>query len=930
MNSLKQFLFLCVFLFVTRVFVCQEISPIKNFTTEDYKAQNQNWGIAQSKDNLIYVANNAGLLEYNGEHWQLYSHYPNPALRSVQIKEDIIYTGSFMDFGFWKKNNKGLLEYSSIVEKFQIKLKEGEEFWEVNFYQNWILFQSKARIYFVNIVSKEIKIIDSENIISDLFVLNDNIFFQKKNVGLFTLEDGEEKLLSDALFFKENKIINCFYERKELVFLSEENGFVTLKENGVKQIQSDLDSNNFSVFNAIQLSDKSFVIGTISNGIIFMNSKKEITSVINQKNGLSNNTALSLFQDNADNVWVGSDNGINFINTSSAFKIFEDDDGSLGTIYTSLFFENVLYLGTNQGLFYKNENKKYTLIKGTEGQVWFLKEIDGNIFCGHDKGTFIIKNKNIVSALTDAVGTWSIKKVPNNSTLLIQGNYQGISILKKQNGIWQFRNKISGFNFSSRFFEFYDDKLYVNHETKGFYELSIDEDYNKILNKKQIEVPREGYGSNVFSFGNGLFYSSSSGIFKKQTNGNFVRDTLFTDILKNTKNLSTIKKLPFKNNVLYSFSNNNIIFITSNTISLNPQIKKVPVSGSIRNNVLGFENLTPINEDVYLIGTSHGYLLFDDSVEKTNENVSISFQSVVVNKIDDLKINLVLNEKAVLENKQNNIQFTFSISKYNKIIKNEYQYQLEGLSQNWSNWSENSTQLFENLPYGDYKFNVRGKYGNIVTDVESFYFSIQRPYYLSNLFVIFYLLCISFIILLINIYYKRRYKRRNSLLLEKAKKELELKELESTQKIMKLNNEKLRNDIESKNRELATSTMSIIKKNDFLNTIKTELIKGGQRNITKVVKIIDDNLNNTDDWKMFQEAFNNADKKFLDKIKAKHPELTPNDLRLCAYLRLNLSSKEIAPLLNISPRSVEVKRYRLRKKMNLDHNANLTNYILEI
>ena len=98
----------------------------------------------------------------------------------------------------------------------------------------------------------------------------------------------------------------------------------------------------------------------------------------------------------------------------------------------------------------------------------------------------------------------------------------------------------------------------------------------------------------------------------------------------------------------------------------------------------------------------------------------------------------------------------------------------------------------------------------------------------------------------------------------------------------------------------------------------------------KVVRIIDKNLNNTDDWKMFQEAFNNADKKFLKKIKSKHAELTPNDLRLCAYLRLNLSSKEIAPLLNISPRSVEVKRYRLRKKMNLPHDTNLTNYIIEI
>ena len=97
-----------------------------------------------------------------------------------------------------------------------------------------------------------------------------------------------------------------------------------------------------------------------------------------------------------------------------------------------------------------------------------------------------------------------------------------------------------------------------------------------------------------------------------------------------------------------------------------------------------------------------------------------------------------------------------------------------------------------------------------------------------------------------------------------------------------------------------------------------------------MVKVIDENLSNTRDWEFFKEAFNNADQEFLNKIKTKHPNLTPNDLKFCAFLRLNLSSKEIAPLLNISVRSVEIKRYRLRKKLELQHENNLIDYILEI
>ena len=149
---------------------------------------------------------------------------------------------------------------------------------------------------------------------------------------------------------------------------------------------------------------------------------------------------------------------------------------------------------------------------------------------------------------------------------------------------------------------------------------------------------------------------------------------------------------------------------------------------------------------------------------------------------------------------------------------------------------------------------------------------------------------------------------------------------------MRLKNDQLQVEFENKNRELAVSTMNLIKKNELLSAIKDDLKKSGEetKNFKSVITTINKNINEDDTWDMFKEAFNNADKDFLKKIKAAHPSLTPNDLRLCAYLRLNLSSKEIAPLLNISVRSVEIKRYRLRKKMELAHELGLVEYILNV
>ena len=255
-----------------------------------------------------------------------------------------------------------------------------------------------------------------------------------------------------------------------------------------------------------------------------------------------------------------------------------------------------------------------------------------------------------------------------------------------------------------------------------------------------------------------------------------------------------------------------------------------------------------------------------------------------------------------------------------------------GIYDHWSDWSTQSSELFKNLSHGDYTFNVRARVGNSLSgNIATYHFEIEKPWYLTNTMVILYIFSVIIFSMLMHIIYKRYYAIQRQKLLQKAERELELKKLENEQQLMSFENEKLKQEMESKNNELAISTMSLIKKNEFLSTIKNELSQiENNSNSKTIVKLIDKNLNNTDDWKLFEEAFNNADKDFLKKVKSKHDSLTPNDLRLCAYLRLNLSSKEIAPLLNISSRSVEVKRYRLRKKMNLDHETSLTSYILEL
>jgi DNA-binding CsgD family transcriptional regulator len=337
-----------------------------------------------------------------------------------------------------------------------------------------------------------------------------------------------------------------------------------------------------------------------------------------------------------------------------------------------------------------------------------------------------------------------------------------------------------------------------------------------------------------------------------------------------------------------------------------------------------------LSNAVYLIGTVDGYYTIN-STDLSFKNYVVSISNISINKLNQKKNNTSINEEGNFKYNENNISFSYTVPEYNKYINAEYQYILEGVHEDWSAWSAKSSVSFENLAPGDYTFTVKSKItDSSLENKASFSFTISKPWYASNLALFFYIILIIVIAYFINKAYGKYYEKQREKLIEENNRLLEIKELENEQVLMKVKNEQLSQDVDAKSRELAVSTMSLINKNELLSIIKADLKKteDDSKNIKSVISTINKNITQEDAWNVFKEAFDNTDKDFLKKVKLVHASLTPNDLRLCAYLRLNLSSKEIAPLLNISVRSVEIKRYRLRKKMDLSHIQGLVEYIL--
>jgi AraC family chitin signaling transcriptional activator len=927
---------LLLFILLSFSAFAQDLPPIIQYATETYNAGNQNWMITQDSNGYMYFANNAGLLEYNGSAWSLYPTPNETILRSVKVVGDRIYTGSYMEFGYWKRQPDGTLKYFSLSEKIKAKIIDDEQFWNIARLDHWIIFQSLSQIFIFDTATGGCNIIKSDTGMNKVFAVNNTILYQTFSSGLFEIENGKSKLLSNAPLFANSKIVNIFSSNDGLLVQTQYNGFYMFKDGITTKwdIPADNELKMSSVYSSQMLSDGSFALGTVSNGIFILSPSGTVKYHITQNKGLSNNTALSLFEDDDKNLWIGLDNGIDCINMQSAVHSCVDDTGFLGTVYASILYNNTIYVGTNQGLFCKtyNSDEDFKFVPGTKGQVWSLFQHDGTLFCGHDYGTFLINDTN-ATQIFSGIGTWKFEKVPGRPNLLLQGNYLGLSVLEKTTAGWKFRNRIEGFEYSSRFFALNGYDIYVSHEYKGIFRFTVDADFKKASAFFTYKTPAKGKNASLTSFNGEIYYASKDGIFKLNSKTReFLKQKKLSDIFNNDEYTSG-KLISDSSGKLWFFTKNYINYFSSGKLNAELKHNVIPIPSSLTNSMVGYENITQITPSTYLIGTTDGYYTINLN-ELNSKNYNVLITSVSANELNREPFANAVSAEGSLDYAQNNITFNFTVPEYSKYVNAEFQYKLEGMQEEWSDWSNRTYISFKNLSPGDYVFKVRAKTGNSLSvNTAEYKFTILKPWYATTFALIIYLILTLVAAYMINRAYKNYYQRQHEKLIEENNRLLEIKELENEQEVMKIKNDQLQQEFENKNRELAASTMNLIKKNELLSMIKDDLKKTGEgsdRNIKSVITTINKNINEDDTWDMFKEAFNNADKDFLKKIKKEHPLLTPNDLRLCAYLRLNLSSKEIAPLLNISVRSVEIKRYRLRKKMDLQHELGLVEYILSV
>ncbi len=936
---------------------------INNYPKNIYNASNQNWCIAQNKKGFMYFGNNDGLLEFDGKYWTLFPLPGKTIVRSILIKGDTIFAGGFEEMGYFLPDADGKLQFTNLSDLIPDYFRSFDEIWKIQATEQGIVFQSFRNLFVYK--NGKIKVIEPFSSFGQSFMVKGILYIVDRKRGLQKLTDrGLETLINDPLFQRTE--IRCMLStaKGELLVGTSTEGIFIQGSSGLQPWNSPVNGSLklHELYTGITLSGDFYAFGTVQNGVYITDQHGVVFQHLNRSRGMQNNTVLSLFQDWHNNLWMGLDNGIDYAEINSPISLL-DFNYNLEATYASIEYNGLLYAGTNQGLFFiklpalRNSaegDEKFTIVPGTEGQVWCLQIFDGELLCGHNTGCFIISNGK-ATKISSLSGYWTFIRHHDKSDTLIAGTYNGLSIFTRKSGHWAFSHEVKGFKESSRTILEQGNTVWMSHGYRGIFSIELNPDLTRAQNvrlyKSSNGLP-ENLPYNIHKIDQQFNVSTNDGLYRYDDMADrFYKDPKYTEIFKGLPYIDKITKDKWNN---YWFFTNNQMGVIKETREGKYVTELTPF---FRINSLllpSFEHIFIQDSNNVFIGSQQGLIHFSPRFNRSRQQQSdpdyfrdvrfVSGDSVLHIPVAELNGDKVSGPKPTLPYRFNEVSFQFTSPSYEYPGSIQFSYRLRGYEEEWSSWGAESFKEYTNLKEGDYTFEVKSKniFG-VESNAVIFPFHIRPPMHRSQLAMVFYILLLLLFFVGNIVFVKRGIKKARLSEMLKRKKQLEEqaqafreKSLMSEKEIIHLKNEALSTEMNHKNKELANATLNLVHKNKILTDIKEQFSLLYHENeeserkhqISQLIRKINKEIKNEQYQKVFNSYFDEVHSDFVNRLKAAYPGLTPRELRLSAYLRMNLSSKEIAPLMNISVRGLEISRYRLRKKLNLDHTINLTDFIM--
>ena len=953
MYSMKNYQLLAFLLFSSQIlgqpFIGQR--EITNYEKKKYNAGTQNWQIQQDKQGRMYFANNEGVLSFDGNYWELYPLPNKTIVWSIEMANNKLFVGGQDEIGYLSPNDGGQLVFHSLKSLLDESDQKFADIWNIVHVGEDIFFRSISRLFKLN--KGKMKVYQPSSTWFFLGKFQNKVIAHDETRGIMMYKNGNWEVFIKKQDLPENFYITSIsdYTQGSSIITTSKNGLFQLTEEGIKTLTIKGVNNNQHFTSVVKIDEFNYILGTYNNGLYLFNEKNEVIESFSKQEGLQNSNLRSLYIDKSKNIWMGLNNGISFIPFNNAIKDINPVNFGDGSGYSMAVHKNHMYFASSNGTFeLPFENKKdlsylkNDLTNISEGQTWKLGILNNQLYAGKEDGLYQIENKN-AKVVDKKSGYWIFETLSNKQNLVVTGSYEQVRLFDHNEGQLKDIGNIKSFAGSARFLATdADQNIWISHPYRGVYKINLKDSSTKLYTSDQ-GLPST-LNNHVYKIKNKVLIATERGIFEyNEVNDRFEMSSYYKKIYGD-KSVRYLKEDVLGNIWFVQDKNLGVIDLSGPK----PSIVYIP---ELNGNILsGFENVYSYDKYNTFIGGQKGF--YQINFEKYKENISplkIFIRNVKIKgDVDSVLFGGYhgdINEEQSLSNignakvayQLNSFHFEYVSPFFEQQTNLEYSYRLKGFDKTWSDWNKKTEKDYTNLSIGYYVFEVKARNNlNNESPVTSYIFQVLPPWYFNIWSITFYGILLFILIYLLYKLQAKKYSKRY----QEQQKELELKhqiELEKTDKeLIQLKNEKLETEIEFKNSELASSAMNLVQKKEFILKIKetlqhlnkSEKESMDSQDLKKLLRSLSEEEKLNDEWEQFSIHFNNVHGDFLIKLSEKYPILKAHELKLSAYLRMNLTSKEIAQLMSISVRGVEISRYRLRKKLNIPTETNLFQFLFEI
>jgi signal transduction histidine kinase/DNA-binding response OmpR family regulator/ligand-binding sensor domain-containing protein len=793
----------------------------RNYTPLDYVGHAQNWSVLQDKRGIIYIGNHKGVIEFDGVSWRKID-VPNLNVRSLSIDDTgTIYVGGNDEFGFLEPDSREVLNYVSLLEHLVKTERNFSNVWRTHWTKEGVYFRTSKFLFRWNPGSKQLKEWEAgqKYKFNFSFTNDGKLLIHKRQIGLMQMKNDSLELVPGGEKFTAIKIsMMAHFDSKKLLIGTRSKGFYIYDGIESEPFPTEADSyiKEKRISHGIRLSSGDFALATLRGGLVVIDSRGNLKQILDKASGLQDDNVKYVFQDSQGNLWLALGNGISKIEYLSRISIYDDRSNLFGNVQTVSMhgLENVLYAGTDKGLYYLVSPGKFRLIPGLSRNCWSLLSVEDSLLVATSDGVFQVDNKNNSIQGVTKKSSYVLHRSRKDPNRVWVGTRDGLVSLylnsKDKSNRWILERIFEEVTQEIRTIA--EDKsgnLWLGIRTKGVMKVELSSN-KTIMNpvvtrygKSHVLPPGENH---VFSAAGHVMFATDKGIFRFEPKNNiFLPDTTLGDEYTGNKGKGVFCIAEDKNKHIWLHSQSR-------------NIQAIPrPDGTYRIDKTPFLRVPDVQVNFIFPDPDGNIIWFarNNNLMRYNTGIKKNYRqdyNTIIRKVlvNGNPVFYGYGYKEFLPEipyRDRNLRFEFAAPFFEDEASTRYRCILEGYETEWSGFTGETWKDYTNLDSGLYTFRVQAQnvYRHTGKD-EVFQFKILPPWYYTWWAFLLYGLMVSLAIFLTARWRAKEIEKRRLLqVIEERAEEIDRKnqQLEKQTSLLQEQAEKLKELDHAKSRFFA-------------------------------------------------------------------------------------------------------------------------------